>query len=311
MALKPPTIYSPAVRRTMHWLIPRCWLDQPHEARGEVQYLLCHAQRLHDSLIQLPSASDANRRCLVVGSWGIEAPYLIERLGWTDVTCVCAPHAPASKDTEFKRTLRQHPNADCSFEFDLLERDLEAGSLPFDDGEFGLVVFWGCFEHLRYDPEGVLYEINRVTAPNGVMSLVTDNAISFQMTHSLLRGRPMPMRLHEPAPEGHWRLYAPAEIEELLRGTGWNVELLTSIVADPPVYWQWWKRWLFRRLVAGYRRGFGLPEPYWNAFILAHASKVAAPSRRYPGWLYKDEKIRALKREMLDVVTNRLQPAGT
>lgn len=340
MPLKPPTHYSKAVRQTLHWLVESHWLDRPLEARGETQYLLCHAERLHESLTRLPhvkkedeKGGPSNSRCLVVGSWGLEVPYLIERLGYTDVTCICAPNSPNSAQTHQSRDIRsrengdanrrrsrhidagksktrKHPNADQNFSFTLLEHDLESGPLPFDDSAFGLIVFWGCFEHLRHDPEFGLYEINRVTAPGGCLSLVTDNAISFQMTHSVLRGMPMPMRLHHPAPEGHWRLYTPPEIDELLRGTGWTVNTLTSIVPDPPVYWRWWKRWVFKKLVAGYRKGFGLSEPFWNAFILAQATKAAAPARQYPKWLYKDEKIRALKHEMLELVTSRVRPVG-
>ncbi|HPF37381.1 MAG TPA: class I SAM-dependent methyltransferase [Phycisphaerae bacterium] len=296
MALKPPTEYSKEVRETLNWLVAAEHVDAPMSARGEPQYLLCHARRLHDSFVSLPAAAE-NRRCLVVGSWGIEVPYLAGRLGWTDITCICAP---TSRRGVTQRLTRTHPNGDGEFSFDLIEHDLESGALPFDDDTFGLVVFWGCFEHLRHDPEFGLYEINRVTARGGVVSVVTDNAISFQMTHSVLRGEPMPMRLHHPAAEGHWRLYTPPELESLLSGTGWRVDTLTTIVPDPPVYWRWWKRWLFRRLVSDYRRGFGLNEPYWDAFILANAVKIGPPARRYPKWLYKDEKIAALRLEMID-----------
>jgi hypothetical protein len=116
------------------------------------------------------------------------------------------------------------------------------------------------------------------------------------------------MRLHWPESEGHWRLYSPREIEELLRGTGWQADLLTSIVPDPPVYWRWWKRWLFKRLVGNYREGFGLAEPYWNAFVLAQGTKVAQPSRTYPRWLYKDERIMKLKLRMMELVSR--EPAA-
>jgi SAM-dependent methyltransferase len=293
MALKPPTTYDDDVRRTLHWLVEDRLVDRPLTARNEAQYLLCHARRLHESFATLPVARES-RRCLVVGSWGIEVPYLAGQLGWTDITCLCAPER---RPGVVQKLNRSHPNGDASWSFDLIEHDAERG-LPFDDESFGLVVFWGCFEHLRHDPEFGLYEINRVTAFDGTISIVTDNAISFQATHSMMRGEPMPMRLHHPAAEGHWRLYTPPEIESLLTGTGWRVDTLTTIVPDPPVYWRWWKRWLFEKLVADYRRGFGLNEPYWNAFILANAVKAAPPARRYPTWLYKDEKIAALKVEM-------------
>jgi SAM-dependent methyltransferase len=204
-----------------------------------------------------------------------------------------------------QRQTRRHPNEDRVFEFTLLEHDVESGPMPFDDGSFDLVVFWGCFEHLRNDPEFALFEVNRVCAPGAVISLVTDNAISFQATHSVLRGSPMPMRLHDPASEGHWRLYTPMEIAELLRGTGWRVDLLTSIVPDPPVYWRWWKKALFKKVVSDLRRGFGMAEPFWNAFILVHATKSSQPTRAYPSWLYKDEKIRELKMHMMEMLEDQ------
>jgi len=305
MAMKPPTKYSRAVRGALHWLIEDAWIERPLEAAGEVQYLLCHAERLHESLRRLPAAAE-NKRCLVVGSWGLEVPYLCDRLGWQDVTCLCAPN---DRTGQVQQRTRAHPNTSEEYPFTLIEHDIEADPLPFDAGMFGLVVFWGCVEHLRRDPEFSLYEINRVCETGATVSIVTDNAISLQATQSTLRGHPMPMRLHWPASEGHWRLYTPPEIGELLQGTGWCVDLLTSIVPDPPVYWKWWKRWLFKKVVADFRRGFGLTEPYWNGFILAHAKKVAAPTRSYPKWLYKDEKIHQLKVEMMELVS-REAPAA-
>jgi SAM-dependent methyltransferase len=305
MAMKPPTRYSREVRQTLHWLVKDKWVERPSEASGEPRYLLCHAKRLHASLTRLPPAGD-NPRCLVVGSWGLEVPYLCDRLGWREVTCLSAP---AGRRGAAQRQIRRHPNLDRSYEFTLLEHDIEESPLPFEPDAFGLVVFWGCLEHLRHDPEFAFYEINRVSEPGALVSLVTDNAISFQATHSLLRGSPMPMRLHWPASEGHWRLYTPCEIKQLLQGTGWQVDLLTSIVPDAPVYWKWWKRWLFKRLVGDLRQGFGLDEPYWHSFILAHATKVAEPIRAYPVWLYKDEKIRQLKVWMLELVSGQAPAA--
>ncbi len=296
--------YSRSVRQTLHWLVGEEWIDRPLESEGEPRYLLCHAERLHESFRSLPAAGE-NDRCLVVGSWGLEVPYLVDKLGWRDVTCLCAPR---KRHSEPVLQTRKHPNRETTYEFTLLEHDVEKGTLPFAEGTFGLVVFWGCFEHLRHDPEYALYDINRVCAPDATISLVTDNAISFQATHSVLRGEPMPNRLHWPPSEGHWRLYSPQEIRQLLEGTGWCVDLLTSIVPDPDVYWKWWKRWAFKRFVSNFRRGFGLDEPFWNAFILANARKIAQPTRAYPTWLYKDEKIRQLKIWMMELVS-REKPA--
>jgi len=288
------------VRQTLHWLVPDAALDNPHDTVGETRYLLRHAHRLHESLTRLPTADAPAARCLVVGSWGLEIPYLVDRLGWRGITCIAAP---AARPGELQRRLRKHPNVEQTYPFSLLEHDVESAPLPFDDGFFNLVVCWGCIEHLRIDPEFSFYELNRVTAPGGALSLVTDNAISFHATHDLLRGHPASGRLQWPAAQSRWRLYTPPEIEELAQGTGWRIDLMTTIVADPPVHWAWWKRWRFKRMVRDLRKGAGLPDPYWNAYILAHATKVSAPTRSYPAWLYGDEKIRQLKIDMLELVS--------
>jgi len=301
MPLKPPTRFSKPVRRTLTWLSSQDAIDSPADSAGENRYALYHAERLHQSLRRLPQPQ-GDAHCLVVGSWGIEVPYLAGMLGWKNITCICAPR---DKPGIVQRTRRQHPNEETSFEFSLLEHDIESAPLPLESDQFGLIIFWGCLEHLRRDPEFAFYELNRVTAMGGMLSLVTDNAISFQATHCLLRGQPMPMRLHWPDSEGHWRLYTPGEVEQLATGTGWSIDELTTIVSDPPVYWRWWKRWLFRKMVSDFRKGFGLSEPYWDAFILATATKTAPPTRSYPNWLYKDEKIRQLKVQMLELLSRQ------
>lgn len=306
MAHKPPTRYSRAVRQTLHWLVPEEAVQRPLETAGEARYLLCHAQRLHESFSRLPSPRGGNDQCLVIGSWGIEVPYLVGKLGWRHVTCVCAPDGMPGV---VQRRRRDHPNGDESYAFRLIEHDIESGAWPFPPDRFGLAVFWGCLEHLRHDPEFALYELNRVCAPGAEMSLVSDNPISLQATACVIRGRPMPIRLHWPSADGHWRLYAPHELESLLSGTGWRVDLLTSIVPDPPVYWKWWKQMMFRHVVRDQRRGFGLADAFWNAFLLARAVKVASPTRSYPTWLYKDPKIRQLKIEMMEMVSREATAA--
>lgn len=290
-------------------------MTRPSESLGEARYALSHAQCLHESLSRLPraralfqsagavvrpSAAEAVPRCLIVGSWGLEVPYLADRLGWSDITCITAP---VSRPGELQQRTRRHPNADRAYDFNLLEHDIESGPLPFDDGAFSLVIYWRCIEHLRHDPEFSLYELNRVTAPGGRLSLVTDNAISLQSTHAVLRGDPVSMRLPSVAFEGRWRLYTPREIEDLAQGTGWRIDALTTIVSKVPIAGKWWIRWLFKKLVRDFRKRSGLPEPYWNLFVHAHATKVAGPTRGYPTWLYQDEKIRQLKIDMLELVS--------
>lgn len=300
MSLDPPRSFSRPVRNTLRWLVPAEAVANPRSAIGEDRYILRNAERLHESLNHLPAAGGSGR-CLVVGSWGLETPYLCEKLGWREITCVATAAHPGMRR---QRRSRIQPATGAEYEYDYLEHDIESEPLPFETGHFDMVIFWGCLEHLRSDPEFGLYELNRVATPGATLSLVTDNAISFRATCGLLRGEPVPMRLNWPSKEGHSRKYSPREVEDLLIGTGWRVDSLQSIVSDPPAYGTWWKRWRLRRWVAGQR--LGLAEPYWNAYLLAMATRASAPTRSYPSWLYKDEKIRQLKVEMLELVSREV-----
>jgi SAM-dependent methyltransferase len=198
---------------------------------------------------------------------------------------------------------RPHPNAGRSYSYRLIEHDVEAAPLPLADGDFSLVIVWRDLERMRCDPEFALYELNRVTVPGGTLSLVADNAISLRATHALVCGDPAPLRIHDSSRESRWRLFTPDEIEDLARGTGWRIDTLTTIVPAAPAQWPWWKRWLFKRWVGGMRSGSGRPDPCWNNFILASATKVSGPTRSYPAWLYSDERIRQLKIEMIELVS--------
>ena len=100
-------------------------------------------------------------------------------------------------------------------------------------------------------------------------------------------------------------MYAPHELTELLEGTGWRVEAMTSIVPEAPASWGWWKTWRMRRLLAHQRNGFGLVQPFWNAHLLAHATRAAGPMRSFPTWLYQEEKIRELKIDMMELIARQ------
>lgn len=303
----PPVRLSRAVRETLHWLVSEDDLAAPHDAEGESRRLLHRAAELHEALAGLPAATENCDKCLLVGSTGAEVPYLAGKLGWKDVTCVAPPTCRAKRRL---RRARPHPNSDASFPFTLIEQDPETDALPLEDHSFGLVVYLGRIETLRDDPEFVFYELNRVVQPRGRLVLLAENPVSLQATHSILRGAPQSARI-EHGPESAWRRYAPQEIEELLNGTGWRVESITSVVPGPALGGSWWRRRLFKRLVADLRAETGLAEPCLHTRLLVNAAKVSEPTRSYPRWLYDDEKIRQLKVEMLEHVSRTRRTAKT
>lgn len=55
--------------------------------------------------------------------------------------------------------------------------DLEKGALPYETGTFDVVLCYDVFEHL-FAPEGLLKEIERVLAPNGVALLCVPNTLN-------------------------------------------------------------------------------------------------------------------------------------
>lgn len=293
-----------SVRSTLRHLVDPSAVQNPCAARGEDRDILFQARRLHESLSRLPPAGSRTDRCLLIGSTGAEVPYLGAHLNYADVTCLAPCRSDASEPS---RAVRRHPRGDRLFEYTLIEHDPES-PWPLADAQFSLALFWGGLEQLQHDPEFSLYELNRVCMPGATVSVVAENAISFEATHSILRGEPAPPRLNgsiADGPDAPGRSYTPRQIADLLEGTGWRVNELTTIVSDPPLHWSWWQRALFKRLAANLRRGVGLAEPYWNAFVLAQATKVDPPTRSYPRWLYQDERIRHLKIEMLEMLSDQ------
>ena len=297
-----PLKYPRAVRSTLRHLVDPAAIQDCRLAQGEDRDILCHARRLHESFSRLPAAGSSTDRCLIIGSSGAEVPYLAAHLNYTDITCLAPSRGDASEPV---RAIRNHPQGDRPHEFTLIEHDPESRCWPLADAQFSLAIFWGGLEHLHDDPEFALFELNRVCIPGATISVVAENAISFEATHSILRGEPVSSRLNGANGDGRRRSYTPRQIGDLLEGTGWRVNELTTIVSDPPAHWSWWHRILFKRLAANLRRGAGLAEPYWNAFVLAQATKIGPPTRQYPRWLYQDERIRHLKIEMLEMLSDQ------
>lgn len=300
-----PRITRP-LRKTLRWLVSDAALADASRASEEERFVLRDVHRYHESISRLPPAA-GRRRCIIVGSEGVEVPYLMGRLGWEEVVCITLSRTLPGA---VQRRVRRHPNGAEAFAYSVIEHDIERATWPLPDESFALALYWCCIERLRYDPEFTLFELNRVCAPDAVVSLVTENPVSFQATLELLAGRPRPLRLHWPADDGPCRLYAPQEISSLLSGTGWRVDLLTSIASESDDTGRWWKRWKLRRFLAQRRRGLGLSDSFGRGHLLAGATRASSPTRRYPSWLYHEEKIRRLKIEMMELVTRRAQHAA-
>ena len=82
--------------------------------------------------------------------------------------------------------------------------------LPFEGGEFDVVVVGEVLEHVR-DPERLIGEARRVLRPDGTLVGSTPNGFRVKNRLRFLRGR------HPEPDRTHLHLFAPGDVRELLR----------------------------------------------------------------------------------------------
>lgn len=112
--------------------------------------------------------------------------------------------------------------------------NLKDGVLPFPERAFDMVIMCETLEHLNFNPLPLLFEINRVLEPAGMLYLSLPNLASLVNRVKLLCG----VSIHNPISDFasqvsgqgnmiagiHWREYTRKEIVELLGITGFRIE---------------------------------------------------------------------------------------
>jgi SAM-dependent methyltransferase len=112
------------------------------------------------------------------------------------------------------------------FSLDVIKRDIEIESFPFDDNSFETIVFSEVIEHMYVNPLHALREISRVLAPKGKLLLFTDNLYSLHVLKNFVIGNSINdavkewMKLEAIGHRGHIRLYSTKEIIGLLSVAG-------------------------------------------------------------------------------------------
>jgi SAM-dependent methyltransferase len=156
--------------------------------------------------------------------------------------------------------------------FDWYVNNIETEPMPFDAGSFDAVTYCEVLEHLCHDPVASLENIHHMLRQGGKLLLTTPNpARAYNLQRVLLR-----QSMYDPysgyGPYGrHNREYSAAELEELLVGVGFAVDMQRTIETTHD--------WLYRLALA--RLGYGEHH-------LVVASKVASAPRRFrPRWLYR------------------------
>jgi SAM-dependent methyltransferase len=219
---------------------------------GEIDYLRLqrpdYIRTLHDICGLFPDEAVTKTKILEIGSFLGALSIALSHLGFL----VTAYDIPEFNNNEHLRQLFYENKVDC------IAGNLRDFKLPFDDEYFDAVVFCETLEHLNFNPLPVLYEINRITKPQGFIYLSMPNQASIRNRLKILSGR----SIHPPISQFfqqldssqnmivgiHWREYTLAETVELLEGMGYKI-ILKSYWHSTDVYMDLNIKNLIQRLV--------------------------------------------------------------
>lgn len=247
----------------------------------DTAYYREHAERLDFSLGNLPDIPKGFA-CLSIGSWGTDAPYLIGALGASKVVCIRAPE-PGCPAHEVRKI--RAPNG-LEVETEIHALNIEVDEMPTELlDRFDLVIAWEVLEHLCVDPARLVFQAVHALRMNGIISITTPNALWHCYTTAHLSGvNALGLKLQHHLPFAtHWRLYSPAEINDLLSGTGCEPRLITSFLRTAPFSA---KSWLFLQLLRFLRRNSGNGKCSYGQHAYVLGRKVREASLHRPEWLY-------------------------
>jgi len=173
----------------------------------------------------------------------------------------------------------------------------EKDRFPYSDEGFDLVLCTEVIEHLIFSPTHMLYEINRVLKPGGILILSTPNALNIVDTLKLAAGRsPYDPYSGYGVYGRHNRLFTQKELKALL--TACNFRIFSSSVSFVvPVDYglsgvelrRRRMKNLFRQTLNHIRRivpvAF-LGERMGDTLFMK-LEKSGPPRETYPDWLYK------------------------
>jgi len=133
--------------------------------------------------------------------------------------------------------------------------NIETDGFPYPDQSFDAVVFSELIEHLGVNPLRALAEIHRVLRPGGIVIVTTPNSLSLERFGTFLRAGSQMVDRYSPLfgyGARHNREYHARELRELLEGTGFVIEAMTTRDLAPVPRNERWQRAFWRRLLALY-----------------------------------------------------------
>lgn len=186
-----------------------------------------HLDRFTFSFNRLPDLP-LGFSCLSIGSWGAEAPFLVEVLGASRVGCVRAPEdgVPGYLSSKVRA-----PASTRNVSIELFALNAEREVLSERLKDFDLCLNCEILEHLCDDPSFLLWQSIKVLRVGGYLSLTSPNALWHYYTTAQLFGEnALGLQLQPHIPFAtHWRLYSPKEVDELSSRMGCETRLLTTL----------------------------------------------------------------------------------
>ncbi len=244
---------------------------------AERDYTMQHMRRFIGTLQRIPPPQSSTDRLLELGSLLHLAPAIKKFCGYHEV---CGADFWESDKKMVFETVMQKGGAEVHT-FELHNFNVERDPFPWPDGHFRVALCCELLEHLQSDPMHMLWELNRVLAPDGFLLLTTPNIVSARSLEGVLIGcAPYLLsqyNLKTPVDQ-HNREYAPYEVGLALAAAGFTVvELETEDV---------WMR--SNPAIIELLKEVNLPTENRGDNIFALARKTSAPIERYPKELYID-----------------------
>jgi glycosyltransferase involved in cell wall biosynthesis/2-polyprenyl-3-methyl-5-hydroxy-6-metoxy-1,4-benzoquinol methylase len=121
--------------------------------------------------------------------------------------------------------LATYPSLEWPKVFNVISKDIEKESLPFEDNSFDAIYFTETLEHIVYkNPEEILPEFLRVLKPGGIFVLSTPNVCNISNIFSLMSGMNIFWQgnIFYGSLDRHNREYTPQEVLDLVIKTGFR-----------------------------------------------------------------------------------------
>jgi SAM-dependent methyltransferase len=189
-------------------------------------YAETHSRRFYETLRFLPELPPT-ARVLELGAVPYYFTILMQR--FTEILPDTLSFFEFEESEATKHTV-QNVNTGERYEFDYRAINIETDLFPFADNCYDLVLCCEILEHLLINPSHMLYEAHRVLRPGGHILITTPNVLRWSNLWALLRGANIYDRYHGNGIYGrHNREYAPAEVAELLKTNGYQIERLETL----------------------------------------------------------------------------------